>query len=59
MKLPSLFQNNSQETHLKVIKNTKRNKRVNTRLYINTIIPGFSSINNLGETIVPINHVLL
>ena len=46
---------NTQESHLKLIKNsTLRNKkRALKRIYINTLIPGFEYINNLGETIAP------
>ena len=44
---------NTQESHLKLIKNnTLRNKKRSIeRIYINTLIPGFEYLNNLGETI--------
>ena len=52
---------NTQESHLKLIKNsTRRNKkRALKRIYINTLIPGFEYLNNLGETITPKNCSLL
>jgi len=46
------------ETHLTVIKNTKRKKNVN-KLNINTLIPGFNLINHLGKTVTQIKQVLL
>jgi hypothetical protein len=52
--------NNPEKTHLKVIKNTnKRKKKATNRIYINTLIPGFSYRNHLGETILPNNCSLL
>ena len=51
MKLQSL-QNNTKEPHLKVIKNTtKYKKRAIDKIYINTLIPNFSYLNNFGKTI--------
>jgi len=45
---------NIEKIHLKVIKNSnKRNKKATNRIYINTLIPGFSYTNHLGETITP------
>ena len=45
---------NTEKTHLKVIKNTnRREKKATKRIYINTLIPGFSYRNHLGETIIP------
>ncbi len=59
MKATSL-QNSHKESHLKVIKNSvKINKKAVKRIYINTLIPGFNYINNLGEIITPRKCVLL
>jgi len=59
MKSTSLY-NNVKEPHLKVIKNTiKRKERILSRIYINTLIPDFSYTNNLGESTIPKNYVLL
>ena len=44
------------EPHLKLIKNNRKRKVANTkieRLYINTLIPGFSYLDKAGETIFP------
>ena len=52
--------NSNQESHLKVIKNTsKRTKKALNRIYINTLVPGFSYMNSIGETIMPKNCILL
>ena len=56
--MKSSLQNNIQEPHLKVIKSTKRKKPVK-RIYINTLVPGFSYLNSLGEAIMPRNCALL
>jgi len=56
----SPLQSTPQKSHLKVIKNSKKNlKKVSKRLYINTLIPGFSFTNNKGETVTPEKCVLL
>jgi len=52
--------NSTQKTHLKVIKNTKRQaQKITKRIYINTLVPGFSYVNHLGETVTPNNCQLL
>ncbi|MBT8317007.1 MAG: hypothetical protein HKP59_05235 [Lutibacter sp.] len=50
------------EPHLKLIKNTKKKKTANARvnrIYINTLIPGFSYLNKAKKTIIPENCALL
>jgi len=42
------------ESHLTVIKNTKRKKTAN-KLHINTLILDFNYVNHLGKTITQIN----
>ena len=56
----SLIQN-TQESHLKLIKNNapRNKKRSSERIYINTLIPGFQYLNNLGETVTPKSCSLL
>ena len=46
------LQNSIQESHLKLIKRTPKQKKI-SRIYINTLIPGFNYTNSLGETITP------
>ena len=55
-----LIQENQQEPHLKVIKNSKGeiNNTVK-RLYINTLTPSFNFINSKGEVITPQSYNLL
>ena len=50
------------EPHLKLIKNNRKRKVAKTkieRLYINTLIPGFSYLNKAGKTIFPHRYTLL
>jgi len=46
------LQNSTQKSHLKVIKRTPKQKKT-SRIYINTLIPGFNYTNSLGQTITP------
>jgi len=46
-------------SHLKVIKNSLKQNKTITRIYINTMFPNFSFKNHLGETIIKENCVLL
>ena len=55
MKSMSL-QKNTEKLHLKVIKSpVKRKKSVITKFYINTLIPGFTYLNNKGKIVTPRN----
>lgn len=50
------------EPHLKLIKNNKRKNAASTnvdKIYINTLMPGFSYLNKAGKTIFPHNCALL
>jgi hypothetical protein len=50
------------EPHLTVIKNNRKRKTVavnTSKIYINTLIPGFNYSNSKGETIIPHNCILL
>ena len=52
MKAKSL-QNFENETFLKVVKNSLKNKSANLKTPINTLVPGFTYLNNKGETVTP------
>ncbi len=53
MKSMSL-QSNPEKLHLKVIKSSMKNKKsVDTKYYINTLIPGFTYLNNKGKIVTP------
>lgn len=55
MKAMSL-QHKKEKLHLRVIKNSLNLKKsVNTKLYINTLIPGFNYLNNKGKIVFPKN----
>ena len=43
---------------LKVVKNSLKNKSVNHKICINTLIPNFSFTNNKGEIITAFNSKL-
>ena len=59
MKSASLKSRN-QTSYLKLVKsNAKIEEIAVTRIYINTLIPGFSYKNNLGEIITPKKCILL
>ena len=58
MELRSL-QNSPPEPHLKVIKNTVKLKRAINKIYINTLMPNFSYLNNFGITISSVKQALL
>ncbi len=48
------LQNNIEKLHLKVIKSSlKRKKSVDIKYYINTLIPGFTYLNNKGKIVSP------
>jgi len=48
------LKNSTKEPYLRVIKNNPKQKNSPiSRIYINTLIPGFSYLNNLGENITP------
>lgn len=50
------YQNKPNKLHLKVIKNSlKRKTSVNPKLYINTLIPGFTYVNDKGKIVTPKN----
>ena len=60
MYMKPLIQENQQEPHLKVIKNSKgKIKNTVKRLYINTLTPGFNFRNSNGEVITPQSYNLL
>ena len=45
---------NPKKLHLKVIKNSlKRKKSVNSKYYINTLVPGFTYLNDKGKIVTP------
>lgn len=49
-----------QSPHLKLIKNSVKNlKRVNPKMHINTLIPGFNYNNSIGEVTKPSTHVFI
>ena len=48
----------SNEPHLKLVKSTKK-IITGSRIYINTLIPGFSYVNSKGEIEYPHKCVLL
>jgi len=50
---------NSEKTHLKVIKNAAKAKQKISRIYINTLMPDFSYLNNLGKLIKPHKCIML
>jgi len=59
MKSASLGSRN-QTSYLKLVKsNVKIEEIAVVRIYINTLIPGFSYQNNLGEIITPKKCILL
>lgn len=48
-----------EKLHLTVVKNNSNNvKKINTPLFINTLIPNFVYQNSKGKSISPENHVL-
>lgn len=50
---------NSKESHLRVIKYSENIvESVKKKIYINTLFPGFSFINEKGETIIPRKCIL-
>ena len=49
------LRSSTQKTHLKVIKNTLNGKRSDIKLYINTLVPNFSYMNDKGEKVTPKN----
>jgi len=57
MKATKLY--NNKEPHLKVVKSSSKNKSAINKIYINTLIPGFSYLNSLGKTVTPKNCVML
>ncbi|MEX1384000.1 hypothetical protein [Lutibacter sp.] len=57
MKTTSLL-DYKKETFLKVIKNSLKNKSVNNKISINTLIPNFSFKNNKGDTITTFRSML-
>ena len=57
MKTTSL-QNYKKKPFLKVVKNSLKNKSVNNKNIINTLIPNFSFKNNKGETITTYKSML-
>ena len=51
---------NTQESHLKVIQGSLNRKTgFDEKIYINTLFPGFSYVNELGKTITPRKCILL
>ncbi|WP_457617420.1 hypothetical protein [Lutibacter sp.] len=61
MKATSLKRNDAQP-HLKIVNNNisaGRKKKINHKLYINTLMPGFNYTNHLGQVITPKKCVLL
>jgi hypothetical protein len=51
---PNSLKNKSKKIHLKVVKNSlKRKKNVKKKYYINTLIPGFTYLNDKGKTVTP------
>ena len=60
MYMKNLIQENQQEPHLKVIKNSKSKiKNTVKRLCINTLTPRFNFRNSKGEVITPQSYNLL
>jgi hypothetical protein len=51
--------NNENSNHLKVIKSQVQNEEAVKRIYINSLMPGFSYNNKSGELIIPRNCALL
>ena len=48
------LRNKPKKLHLKVIKNSlKRQKGVNAKYYINTLVPGFNYLNDKGKIVTP------
>ena len=48
------LRNKPKKLHLKVIKSSlKGKKNVNTKYYINTLIPGFNYLNDKGKIVTP------
>ena len=46
--------------NLKLIKTSvKKLKRVNPKMYINTLIPGFNYVNSSGEVTIPSTHIII
>ena len=52
---PASLHNNSKKIHLKVIKSSLKKKNVNTKYYLNTLVPGFSFLNDKGKIVTPKN----
>ena len=52
---PASLHNNSKKIHLKVIKSSLKRKNVNTKYYLNTLVPGFSFLNDKGKIVTPKN----
>ena len=50
----SSLQNKPKKSHLKVIKSSLNGKKsINTKFYINTLIPGFNYLNDKGKIVTP------
>ncbi len=56
---PADLSKNENSNHLKVIKSQVHKESALKKIYINTLIPGFSYKNSSGEIIVPKNCTLL
>ncbi len=51
---PNSLRTNPKKLHLKVVKNSlKRQKSVDAKFYINTLIPGFTYLNDKGKIVTP------